>query len=162
MFDTAQAPRTGGNDIARMGSLACWRRPRSRWETAVFHLPLAMITGTALLLPYCVALEALPLIPCTFLRLTGYPCPFCGFTRSFWAIAHGHWAEALANCPLSAGVFFVVAATFAWHATALAFGVVLSRGPILQLAAGYRRKAAAAVMLLFALNWMYRLAMGLT
>jgi Protein of unknown function (DUF2752) len=139
-----------------------WRRPRSYWAVVAHHLPWAALSGAALLLPHGASLDQLPLLPCTFLHLTGRPCPFCGFTRSFWALSTGHWRYALTNCPLALGVFLCVAILFVWNAVALAFGVVLRRGPKLQLAPTHRRKTTAAIFLLFLLNWTYRLAMGLT
>lgn len=137
-------------------------RPRSYWDVVVHHLPLAVISGTALFLPYIVTLEKLPLIPCTFLHLTGFPCPLCGFTRSFWAIATGEWEFALANCPLSFAVYLFVAIIFIWNASALVFHVVLIRGPRFQLTSAHRRITMGIVLLLLLLNWAYRLAMGLT
>lgn len=32
---------------------------------------------------------------CGFYWLTGRPCPLCGLTRAVFALAKGHWAEAL-------------------------------------------------------------------
>jgi len=32
---------------------------------------------------------------CGFHWLTGRPCPLCGLTRALFALAKGHWAEAL-------------------------------------------------------------------
>lgn len=32
---------------------------------------------------------------CGFYWLTGRPCPLCGMTRAVFALAKGHWAEAL-------------------------------------------------------------------
>jgi hypothetical protein len=128
----------------------------------VHHLPFAALSGAALLLPHLATLDRLPLIPCTFLHLTGRPCPFCGFTRSFWALSSGHWSYALTNCPLALGVFLCVAILFIWNTAALVFGVVLQRGPALQLPPAYRRKTTVAVILLFLINWTYRLSVGLT
>lgn len=39
----------------------------------------------------------LPLLGCPVRHLTGIPCPTCGMTRSFMAIAQGHWSQALAH-----------------------------------------------------------------
>ena len=154
---TARAAETG-----RLSSWASWLRPRSYWSVVVFHLPLTLIMGIALTLPRLVSLESVPLIPCTFLHLTGFPCPLCGFTRSFWAIVNGQWGLATANCPLAYLVFLAVVVIFVWNFTALIFGVVISRGPRLQLPPKQRSKTAITVLLLFLLNWAYRLAMGLT
>jgi hypothetical protein len=38
---------------------------------------------------------------CGFYWLTGRPCPLCGLTRGVFALAKGHWAEALHFHPLS-------------------------------------------------------------
>ena len=149
-------------EAGRLMSWAFWRRPRSYWTVVVYHLPLAVLGGSALFLPYAAAIDQLPLIPCTFLRLTGWPCPLCGFTRSFWATAAGQWDFALANCPLAPGVYLAVALLFLWNTAALFFGVVLQRGPSLRCGPAHRTKMAGVVALLFALNWAYRLAAGLT
>jgi hypothetical protein len=39
--------------------------------------------------------EKVNLLPCYFHKLTGYSCPTCGLTRSFFAISHLHFQEAL-------------------------------------------------------------------
>jgi hypothetical protein len=39
----------------------------------------------------------LPFLGCPVRHLTGIPCPTCGMTRSFMAIAQGHWSQALAH-----------------------------------------------------------------
>ena len=145
----------------RLGSWAFWSRPRSYWTVVVYHLPLAVLTGVALFLPYAVTVGQLPLIPCTFLHLTGWPCPLCGFTRSFWAIANGRWGFALVNCPLALGVYLCAVLLFIWNAAALVSGVVLLRGPGLQGSPYMRRNITGVVLLLFLLNWVYRLAAGL-
>jgi hypothetical protein len=162
MLNSIDPDVTGAADTVRLYSLAFWLRPRSYWDVVVHHLLLALITGIALLLPYCVTLDRLPQIPCTFAHLTGYPCPFCGFTRSFWAIATGQWGYAFANCPLAFAVYMVAAVMFAWNFPALVFGVIISRGPLPRLEPKQRGKAAALVLLLFLANWVYRISMGLT
>ena len=149
--------KTGGP-----GSWAFWMRPRSYWDVIVYHLPLAVISGSALFLPYVVKLRSLPLIPCTFLRITGISCPFCGFTRSFWAIAAGEWGTALTNCPLAFGVYFFTVFLFIWNVSALISGIVLLPGPIFRSTPARRRRIAGYVCGLFLLNWGYRLIMGLT
>lgn len=156
-------PRTArAEEAGRLLLWASWLRPRSYWSVVVLHLPLTLMTGIALTLPRLVSLESVPLIPCTFLHLTGFPCPLCGFTRSFWAIVNGQWGLAFANCPLAYLVFLAVVVIFVWNFTALIFGVVISTGPRFQLPPKNRSKTVIAVLLLFLLNWAYRLAAGLT
>ncbi|MBW1782435.1 MAG: DUF2752 domain-containing protein [Deltaproteobacteria bacterium] len=139
-------------------SYLSWNRPDSYWDVVVAHLPVALITGIALLLPHMVPCHLLPLKKCTFLSLTGYPCPFCGLTRSFWAIADGNWAVALHNAPLACLVYVVTALLFAWHMTALMTGlrvgsrlfVLLKSPPVVWVTAT-----------MVVLNWAYRLGLGL-
>ena len=160
MPSASETDKTKAADSGRIYSLASWLRPSSYWTVAVYHLPLALITAVALLLPFFVSLKQLPIIPCIFLHLTGYPCPFCGFTRSFWAISTGHWDVALANSPLSLAVYLTVWTVFLLNSGALLSGVVLTRGSALHLGAGYRRKAVIVILTLLAANWIYRIRMG--
>ena len=47
----------------------------------------------------CLAWFTVPAHPavrfCGFYWLTGRPCPLCGMTRALFALAKGHWAEAI-------------------------------------------------------------------
>ncbi len=56
------------------------------------------LTGAALLFAGLV-LVSVPAEPrirlCGFYWLTGRPCPLCGMTRALFALAKGHWAEAI-------------------------------------------------------------------
>ncbi|MGD8845553.1 MAG: DUF2752 domain-containing protein [Desulfobacteraceae bacterium] len=154
--------KTGAGATGRLWALASWRRPASYWAVTVLHLPMTLIFGTALLLPYVAALNQLPSIPCTFLHLTRYPCPLCGFTRSFWAIANGQWSSAMADCPLAFLVFLFVAVMFMWHFSAMVLGIILTPGPILRPGPVCRRIIVVTLTGLFTLNWLYRLTAGLT
>jgi hypothetical protein len=95
---------------------------------------------------------------CTFLSLTGYPGPFCGFTRSFWAIAEGNWGFAVNNAPLACLVYMATAILFAWHTTALITGVRVVSG-LLHLLKSFH--AGRLIVAMFILNWIYRLGLGL-
>ena len=138
-----------------------WVRPPSYWDVVGAHLPLTLVTGIALFLSKWAPIDHLPLKPCTFLLLTGYPCPFCGFTRSFWAMTHGDWAFALSNCPLICLVYIGVVLVFAWNATGLFLGVKVSRGRFLRLRTGRARWGIIIIVVSFTLNWAYRLCLGL-
>ena len=135
-----------------------WTRPCSYWDVVVAHLPLALITGTALLLPYLISNDTLPLMKCTFLSVTGYPCPFCGFTRSFWTMARGDWGLAFYNAPLSSVVYGATVLLFLWNVIALVAGVRLISGLSLLMRSRHAGWFVAAMVLL---NWIYRLSLGL-
>ncbi|MGC9947240.1 MAG: DUF2752 domain-containing protein [Bryobacteraceae bacterium] len=51
---------------------------------------------------------------CGFHRLTGRPCPLCGLTRALFALAKGHWAEAVHFNALSPLAFAMLFALF-WN-----------------------------------------------
>lgn len=78
-----------------------------RVDTLVPCLPVALISSCALLAARFIPLERMPLIPCGFKRLTGWPCLFCGMTRSFSAFAHGRPGEAFAESPVGATLYLV-------------------------------------------------------
>jgi hypothetical protein len=133
----------------------------SRFEVVAAHLPLAVLTGGALLAAALLPLFTSFLPGCNFLRLTGYPCPFCGFTRAFHAVITGEWQTAVIDCPLGAATVVLVAAVFLWHASALVSGKRLVRGRWLRLT-GFRRPLFwGLVTVLVLTNWLYRLAHGL-
>lgn len=48
--------------------------------------------------------DALPVL-CPFRRLTGLPCPGCGGTHAFVAMAHGQFSAAWGYNPLAVAVF---------------------------------------------------------
>lgn len=55
----------------------------------------------------------LGLPPCTFLTLSGFPCPMCGATTSFALMAHGRWLTAFINQPFAAVLFLCTLIAFA-------------------------------------------------
>ena len=56
------------------------------------------------------------IILCPFRALTGYPCPGCGMTRAFSALAHGEPLRALLYNPLSPILF--LAGILVWMSAA--------------------------------------------
>jgi hypothetical protein len=138
-----------------------YTRPLSYWDVVGVHFPLALVSGIVLFVSRWVPSHLLPLRPCTFLNLTGYPCPFCGFTRSFQAMAHGDWAFALYSAPLALLLYMAVAIVFAWNAAGLLLGIQISFGRSLRLKSHWTRRAMAIFAILLILNWAYRLSLGL-
>src|SRR5690606_22474872 len=49
---------------------------------------------------------------CSFLGLTGYPCPMCGATTTFALMAHLRPVDALLNQPFAALLFLLTIGTF--------------------------------------------------
>ena len=136
-------------------------RPRYYWDVVGTHLPLAVVTGIPLLLSRWAPMGLMPLKSCTFLGLTGFPCPFCGFTRSFWAMARGDWGFALYNSPLACLVYIAVAIVFAWNATGLLTGLQIGRGPLLRTKPVQIKWGTIIIGVLLMVNWAYRLSIGL-
>ena len=141
-----------------MDRLLTWVRPIRFGEVAAVHLPLALVSGVPLLLAAWVPLKSLPLIPCTFLLVTGLPCPFCGTTRAFWAMGQGDWTGALQLAPLGVLVYLAAAVLFAWNGAALLWRVRLGRGPALRWGRKKACRLFAAAGLALLLHWIYRLA----
>ena len=136
-------------------------RPGGYQAVLAHHLPLAGLALGVLLAAFLVPLDRIPYTICTFLRLTGYPCPSCGLTRGFVAMAHGQWLAVLYTCPLAALLYVVTAFVFAINAAALMCGVCLTPGRWLK----WRARAWVVFLCFFGLlilfNWLYRLVLGL-
>ncbi|MCP4669103.1 MAG: DUF2752 domain-containing protein [Deltaproteobacteria bacterium] len=143
------------------GAVFSWNRPPSYWDVVGVHFPLALASGIALAVSMWVPFRLLSLVPCTFLQFTGYPCPFCGFSRSFWAMSGGDWAFAFRNCPLACLMYMGTAIVFAWNMAALLLGLRIARGRFLKLGRGLVPWFIGASSALLVLNWAYRLGLGL-
>ena len=136
-------------------------RTRSYWDVIGVHLLPALASGIPLLLSFVRSYHVIPLLPCTFLRLTGYPCPFCGFTRSIWAISAGDWTYATINCPLAWLVYGALVLVLIWNAVGLLLGLKIIRGPVLLFRSLQKRHALVVIGVLILLNWAYRLMLDL-
>lgn len=119
---------------------ASGRRAPPRWLAGVLFLGLA---GGLWLVKWAVE-SHWPLPECTFLRLTGHPCPFCGTTRSLAALGKGEFWAAIRWNPL------VVAAVVAVAGSALI--------RLVGVRPAWRIKARvtwAVPVLLVVLNWVW-------
>ena len=75
------------------------------------------VAGSAILLAllWVISIPAEPRFQlCGFRWLTGLPCPFCGLTRGVFALAKGHWGEAVHFNALSP-VGFVLLFSLFWN-----------------------------------------------
>ncbi len=123
------------------------------------HLPWALLLGGVLLAVALLPPSGLPVQTCLALRLTGYPCPTCGWTRGLIGLAHGDWAAVWRDCPIAFLLYGATALAFAVHGAGLLCGVPLAPGRRLSRRA--RLAGAAFFGLLVLANWIYRLALGL-
>jgi len=99
------------------------------------------------------------LVFCALRRMTGIPCLTCGFSRAFSRAVHGQWLDALRDCPLGVVPPLILIFALSCQLANLLLGVTIvpSRPPLSR-----RRTACllAALALLAAANWTYRLARG--
>jgi hypothetical protein len=138
--------------------------PKSHIRNPISHIQLALVltTGIPLLLSFLVPINRLVLLGCPFLNITGLPGPFCGFSRSIWAISAGEWVYATVNCPLAWLLYAALVSVFAWNAGCMLLGIKTTRPYILSLTRVQANRAIGVAIVLVVLNWIYRLCLGLT
>ncbi len=148
---------------APVGRVFQVERPPPEGYRAVLrrHLPWAVLAALPLLAAAVLPLDRLPFTLCTFRRLTGYPCPSCGMTRAFVALAHGRWQAALLDCPMAILLYGLAALALAVNGAALLCGVRIGAGRWLRWRLPGWLAAGAVFGCLGLLNWIYRLAAGL-
>ena len=136
--------------------------PRAGLDVVGMRIALVVTTGIPLLLSFLVPLEQLLRFKCPFLNITGLPGPFCGFTRSIWAISAGDGAYATVNCPLAWLLYAALVIVFALNAVYMLPGLRMTRPWILSMTRVQANRAVGIVLALVLFNWIYRLCLGLT
>jgi hypothetical protein len=117
----------------------------------------AALAAGALVVGRTLRADQIPIPRCTFLRITGYPCPFCGTTRSFFATAQGSVGEALRNAPLGVLAYGATWLLLAW----CLYATVRPAGPWDRPnTTPYPRVLVYGIAGLIIAIWVYRLAMG--
>jgi len=91
--------------------------------------------------------------PCIFHAVTGWPCPLCGSTRAFDALARGDLFAALAWNPL------VILGALTVFGGTLRKIVHRCRG-IPPRPGAHRSRVGASLAVAIAANWLYLLAVG--
>ncbi len=132
-------------------------------NTFAGNIFLALFTGAVLLAARIIPLDRFAPGFCVFRKLTGFPCPTCGFTRAFCAFANGNWEQGVINCPFALLLFVLTALAFIYNAAVLIagiFGFQIRRGSILSLSPAKWKLMAIFSLLLLLANWAYRLALG--
>jgi len=132
-----------------------------------------LFSGGALLTAFLFPIDRFPLGFCVFLHLTGFPCPTCGFSRAFYAFAHGDFTRGVLNCPLALIIFILTILIFIYNTAVVIAGIFgfsalggpasggqIRRGSILKLSSRTIMVLAVVSFLLLIGNWLYRLMMG--
>jgi len=120
--------------------------------------PLVAAAGTAVLgaawvMPELWSRGISPIPPCIFHTVTGQPCPFCGGTRSFAALAHGNLGAAVHVFPVGPLLFAALVVGVLYSAYAVASG----RRVRLGMDPGLRRLLTAVALVLLLANWASKL-----
>lgn len=103
----APAPAAPGGVVAARAPGFSDRLQNFAWG-ALAAMPLT--AATVLLTPATSGVgthQQLGLPPCTFLYLTGFPCPFCGMTTSWTHAAHGDLLSAFTTQPMGLVLFLI-------------------------------------------------------
>ncbi len=128
-----------------MGTIA---RARGFGHAEVFAAIALLSFGVARFLPVL----SVP-YTCPARALAGLPCPTCGMTRAFVALAHGDLTAALAASPAGA-----LLAGLAWLLAVADLGRVALGAPLPRIPERAARAAVAAGAGLLLLNWGWMLA----
>jgi Protein of unknown function (DUF2752) len=86
------------------------------FDRAIYAGMAATLVAAPLLSPHTA--ESGPVL-CPFRRLTGLPCPGCGMTRSFVALAHGDIGSAFAYNRLGPLLMAIFVLAVAWKLLSL-------------------------------------------
>jgi hypothetical protein len=111
------------------------------------------VLGAAYTLPVFWSRGVSPIPPCLFHQITGQPCPMCGATRGFVAMAHGDFGRAVYLYPLAPLLFAAMLIGIAYG------GWVLVTGRHIRLGLSVRAQQNIGLVLLalFAANWLAKL-----
>ncbi len=94
---------------------------------------------------------------CTFLSLTGYPCPMCGATTTFSLFAHLQPIHAVLNQPFAALLFLLTVSVFS-----LALAEVIQPRDrwtkLFKWIAPWEGSLATTFLVLMGLGWIYKIA----
>jgi len=135
------------------------QRPASFRDLITSHLPFFLMGALPLFWAHTVQLTHLPLLPCWFLEFSGLPCPFCGYTRSFQAMAGGDFVYAFSNCPMACVLYIACICMVLWNGAAMVSGMRVERGSLFRIIP--EKRAWIFLVCPILINWGYRLISGL-
>ncbi|MFN2464070.1 MAG: DUF2752 domain-containing protein [Candidatus Dormibacteria bacterium] len=105
-----------------MVALHTSRAARARGPEPAVAAAGSACLATAWVLPGLWSRGLNPIPPCLFHTVTGQPCPFCGGTRSFVAMAHGQLGAAAHVFPIGPALFLGLVAAVLYSSWAVATG----------------------------------------
>lgn len=111
------------------------------------------VLGASWVMPQFWSRGISPIPPCLFHTLTGQPCPFCGGTRSFVAMAHGNVGAAVHVFPLGPLLFVALVLAVGYSIWSLATG----RRVNVSIDPGARRAVTVLLLAVLVANWMSKL-----
>ena len=117
---------------------------RTRWPALLCGLWLGLGTAVLALSRYL----GQPVQLCLFKRVTGVPCPTCGFTRGMFSLLGGHPVEAWLYNPLLFSFLIVLG-------IGTVARVFFRPGLEIRLVGRERIGCWAVGAVLFAINWLY-------
>lgn len=111
------------------------------------------VLGAAYTLPVFWSRGVSPIPPCIFHQITGQPCPMCGATRSFVAMAHADFGRAVYLYPLAPVLFLAMLIGIGYG------GWVMVTGRRIRLPLSLRahQNIGLIILALFAANWLVKL-----
>ena len=120
--------------------------------------PVVALAGTALLgasftLSQLWARGVNPMPPCIFHLVTGQPCPFCGGTRSFVAMARGDVGAAAHVFPIGPLLFAAVVLAVLYSA----YSLVTGRKVRVRMDPGLVRALSVLGLAILVANWVSKL-----
>ena len=127
--------------------------PRLSGDEPAYAFGGAALLGASFTLPVLQAHGMSPVPPCLFHTVTGLPCPFCGGTRSFVAMAHGNLAAAVHVYPIGPLLFAGVVLALIYGV----FALVTARRYRLVLEPRTRKGLLIVAGSVLAANWLAKL-----
>jgi hypothetical protein len=111
------------------------------------------VLGASYTLPFFWSRGVTPIPPCLFHQITGQPCPMCGATRAFVAMAHADLGKAVLLYPLAPLMFLAMLVGIGYGGWALATGRRVRWRP----GVGAKQAIGVILLALLAANWMAKL-----
>jgi len=135
--------------------------PNRGWgEVLLAGVPPLLVSGAALVWPLVSSWLPERALVCSFRWLTGWSCPFCGYTRALAAMSSGNMAAAWQQCPGGCVLFFALLVVFLYAATCLVLGLS-GRWRYPRITGAGWTGVAVVFGAMVAANWVYRLILGL-